>query len=236
MIRTIMLAGALLACPLAMFADGVISGSVVNKDSGEPMDFVTVQLINEKGKPMPIGTNTDEKGLFRLPKVKDGKYTVRITNIGSFTQERPVTVAGGNINIGVVKLADDTKVLQEVVVEGIRSQMRFELDKKVFTVDANIAAAGQSASELLESIPSVEVDQDGEVSLRGNTSVTVWINGKHRTHRGNHQPLGKIQSGRDCRHHQHHPQERQARRLFRQRRTHRQHIRGRQCRIQHKLQ
>lgn len=178
MIRTIMLAGALLACPLAMFADGVISGSVVNKDSGEPMDFVTVQLINEKGKPMPIGTNTDEKGLFRLPKVKDGKYTVRITNIGSVTQERPVTVAGGNINIGVVKLADDTKVLQEVVVEGIRSQMRFELDKKVFTVDANIAAAGQSASELLESIPSVEVDQDGEVSLRGNTSVTVWINGK----------------------------------------------------------
>ncbi|MDE6633039.1 MAG: TonB-dependent receptor, partial [Muribaculaceae bacterium] len=54
----------------------------------------------------------------------------------------------------------------------------FELDKKVFSVDANIAAAGQSASELLESIPSVEVDQDGEVSLRGNSSVTVWINGK----------------------------------------------------------
>ena len=69
-------------------------------------------------------------------------------------------------------------MLQEVVVEGIRSQMRFELDKKVFSVDANIAAAGQSASELLESIPSVEVDQDGEVSLRGNSSVTVWINGK----------------------------------------------------------
>ena len=146
MIRTIMLAGALLACPLAMFADGVISGSVVNKDSGEPMDFVTVQLINEKGKPMPIGTNTDEKGLFRLPKVKDGKYTVRITNIGSVTQERPVTVAGGNINIGVVKLADDTKVLQEVVVEGIRSQMRFELDKKVFTVDANIAGTASNAA------------------------------------------------------------------------------------------
>ena len=65
-----------------------------------------------------------------------------------------------------------------MVVEGIRSQMRFELDRKVFQVDANIASAGQSASELLESIPSVEVDQDGEVSLRGNSSVTVWINGK----------------------------------------------------------
>ena len=56
--------------------------------------------------------------------------------------------------------------------------MRFELDRKVFTVDANVTAAGQSASELLESIPSIEVDQDGEVSLRGNSSVTVRINGK----------------------------------------------------------
>ncbi len=178
MIKTTILAGCFLAFPLSALADGIISGSVINKDSGDPMDFVTVQLIDSKGKPMPVGTNTDSEGVFSLPKVKDGNYTVRITNIGSITQERPVTVAGKNINIGVIKLADDTKVLEEVVVEGIRSQMRFELDKKVFTVDANIAAAGQSASELLESIPSVEVDQDGEVSLRGNSSVTIWINGK----------------------------------------------------------
>ncbi|MDE6444625.1 MAG: TonB-dependent receptor plug domain-containing protein, partial [Muribaculaceae bacterium] len=80
--------------------------------------------------------------------------------------------------MGTLRLADDNKLLQEVVVEGIRSQMKFELDKKVFSVDANVTAAGQSASELLESIPSVEVDQDGEVSLRGNSSVTIWINGK----------------------------------------------------------
>ncbi len=143
------------------------------------MDFVTIQLVNAKtGKALPIGTSTDENGLFTLKGVKDGKYLVRITNIGSVTQDREANVAGGNINIGEIKLADDSKLLQEVVVEGIRSQMRFELDKKVFTVDANVTAAGQSASELLESIPSVEVDQDGEVSLRGNSSVTVWINGK----------------------------------------------------------
>ena len=92
--------------------------------------------------------------------------------------ERPVNISGSNIDLGTINLVDDSKVLKEVVVEGIRSQMRFELDRKVFTVDANIAAAGRSASELLESIPSVEVDQDGEVSLRGNSSVTIWINGK----------------------------------------------------------
>lgn len=85
---------------------------------------------------------------------------------------------GGKVDLGVIKLSEDTKLLQELVVEGIKSQMRFELDKKVFTVDANVTAGGLSASELLESIPSIEVDQDGEVSLRGNSSVTVWINGK----------------------------------------------------------
>lgn len=174
----------ILPCCLCMayfhaLASGDITGRVFNKETGEPMDFVNIQLFNAKtGKPLPIGTSTDESGAFILKGVQDGKYLVKITNIGSVDQEREANVVGGNINLGDIKLADDAKLLQEVVVEGIRSQMRFELDKKVFSVDANIAAAGQSASELLESIPSVEVDQDGEVSLRGNSSVTVWINGK----------------------------------------------------------
>lgn len=164
---------------LSAFADGNITGKVINKDSGNPMDFVTVQLVDATtGKSLPVGTNTDENGVFILKGVKDGKYIVRISNVGSINQERQIDVKGADINIGTLRMADDTKLLQEVVVEGIRSQMRFELDKKVFAVDANVTAAGQSASELLELIPSVEVDQDGEVSLRGNSSVTVWINGK----------------------------------------------------------
>lgn len=165
--------------PFMAYAIGDVTGTVVNKDSGDAMDFVTVQLVNAAtGKPLPIGTNTDENGAFVIKGVKDGKYIVRISNIGSVNQERPIEVKGADINIGTIRLADDSKLLQEVVVEGIRSQMRFELDRKVFSVDANVTAAGQSASELLENIPSVEVDQDGEVSLRGNSSVTVWINGK----------------------------------------------------------
>lgn len=167
-----------LLSPLAALADGVISGQVINKSDGTPLDFATVVLLDSKGKSLGIGTETNEQGAFKLPKVADGNYIVKVSSVGSIDQERNVRVAGANVNIGTLKLTDDTKVLQEVVVEGVRSQMRFELDKKVFQVDSNIAAAGQSASELLESIPSVEVDQDGEVSLRGNSSVTIWINGK----------------------------------------------------------
>lgn len=173
-----MVAG-LMSAPFILCAKGTVTGKIVNKSTGEPMDFVTVQVFDASGKkPLQVVATTDVDGKFTLPSLADGSYVIKIFNVGSVNQERPVTIAGANQNIGTIRLADDAKVLKEVVVEGVRSQMRFELDRKVFTVDANIAAAGQSASELLESIPSVEVDQDGEVSLRGNSSVTIWINGK----------------------------------------------------------
>ena len=173
-----LLSSLFLASPLLLFAKGNVTGTVVNKATGEPMDFVTIQIVDAKGQPLQVVASTDEAGKFTLPNIADGSYVVKITNIGSIDQERPIKVNGGSVDLGLIRLVDDSKVLQEVVVEGIRSQMRFELDKKVFSVDSNIASAGQSASELLESVPSVEVDQDGEVSLRGDTSVTIWINGK----------------------------------------------------------
>lgn len=170
---------AFLAFSLYASAKGTISGSVVNKTTGEPMDFVNIQLIDaNSGKPLAIGTSTDLEGNFVLSDIADGDYLIKVTNVGSIDQERPVSINGGDAAVGVIHLADDSKLLQEVVVEGVKSQMKFELDKKVFSVDQDIASAGLSASEVLEAIPSVEVDQDGEVSLRGNTSVTVWINGK----------------------------------------------------------
>lgn len=164
--------------PGLIYANGSVSGKVLNKGTGEPMDFVTIQLLDKNGKPLAIGTSTDLDGTFTLTNLKNGDYIVKVSNIGSVDQERPIKINNGDIIIDDVYLTDDAKVLQEVVVEGIRSQMRFELDRKVFSVDASVTAAGTSASELLESIPSVEVDQDGEVSLRGNSSVTIWINGK----------------------------------------------------------
>ncbi len=177
-IKQVLFAG-MLALPAVAMAKGSVSGTVLNGDTFSPMDFVNVTIVNAKtGKPLQIAASTDEQGKFTLADVPDGDYIVKISNVGSVDQERKVTISGGDVNLGDIRLNDDAKLLKEVVVEGVRSQMRFELDKKVFQVDSNIASAGQSASELLESIPSVEVDQDGEVSLRGNSSVTVWINGK----------------------------------------------------------
>lgn len=171
---------ALILFPAMAGAAGKITGKVINSDSGAPMDFVTVQLLDGSTKKVLTSyyAQTDENGTFTISGVPDGTYIVQISNVGSVNQERDINIKGDDVDLAVIRLADDAKMLQEVVVEGVRSQMRFDLDKRVFNVDSSVLAAGQSASELLEAIPSVEVDQDGEVSLRGNSSVTVWINGK----------------------------------------------------------
>ena len=162
---------------VAVWADGNITGSVIERETGEPLEFANITLENSKGR-FVAGVVSETDGSFTFKKIPDGAYVLRFTYVGTVPQSRPVTVKGGTVTVEPVHLAQDSEMLQEVVVEGVRGQMRFELDRKVFNVDASIGSAGMSASELLESIPSVEVDQDGEVSLRGNSSVTVWINGK----------------------------------------------------------
>lgn len=164
---------------LTAMAKGTITGTVVNSKNGEPVDYATIQLFDAKsGKALAIGTSSDANGVFTLTDVPDGAYTVKVTNLGSQPGSVRVRVNGADVNAGKITLKEDTKMLDELVVTGQASTMKFELDRKVFTVGTDVTAAGSSASELLESIPSVEVDQDGEISLRGNSSVTVWINGK----------------------------------------------------------
>lgn len=175
---TIALAGFLLA-PAALFAKGNVTGIALNKKTGSPLDYATVSIINAKtGKPLNLATMTDEAGAFIIKNVPDGDYILKISSVGIQEKQQPFTLSGKGVNLGKVVIEDNPVELKEVVVEGIKSQMRFELDRKVFQVDANVTAAGLSASELLDNIPSVEVDQDGEVSLRGDSSVTIWINGK----------------------------------------------------------
>lgn len=161
------------------YADGNITGTVFNKNTSEPLDFATVVLINpETGTPLQIGTMTDENGSFTITNAPEGKYIIRVSMIGNIPQEREITIANSEINLGRIELAEDSKLLQEVVVTGQKSQMSVNSERRVFNVSSNIAATGASADELLAAVPSVDVNSDGEISLRGNADVLVWINGK----------------------------------------------------------
>lgn len=158
---------------------GVVEGKVIDNKSKEPLGFVTIALIPDGATAPVAGCNSDDEGAFLISNVKAGKYKLRVSFVGYLDDTRSITVKKGERNnVGTVAIKPDNKLLKEIVVTEQRSQMSFEIDKRVFTVDQNIAATGGSASEVLADIPSVEVDNEGTVSLRGSESVTVWINGK----------------------------------------------------------
>ncbi len=163
---------------LPVFALQTIRGKIVDGTTNQPLDFVNIALLKEADSAPATGVVSDEKGDFELPRVPNGRYTLRVSFVGYNTIELPLRVTDKELNMGMIKLIEDSKTLSEVEVIGQGTQMRFEIDKKVFSVDQNIASAGGSATEVLQNIPSVDVDNEGNVSLRNNSSVEVWINGK----------------------------------------------------------
>ena len=165
----------LLTFTISVFA-AEVTGKVIDAGTKKPVDFANVSVL-QGSDPAPVkGTVTDEKGEFALD-LADGSYTLVVSFMGYSEQKREVTVAGKPVQVRFA-LREDSKMLQDVEVVGQGSSMRFELDKKVFTVDQNIASAGASVADVLENIPSVEVDQEGNVSLRNSEDVEIWINGK----------------------------------------------------------
>jgi len=159
-------------------AQGVVRGHVIDKQSDESLQFVNVKVSDATGK-MVAGGITDVKGLFSV-KVKEGSYKLELSFVGykTVTRSFQITPQKRNVHFNAIYMSEDAHTLKEVQVTGQRSQMKLEVDRKTFTVDQVLAAAGGSVTDLLENIPSVEVTTDGEISLRGSSSVEVWINGK----------------------------------------------------------
>lgn len=163
---------------LPLFSAVSIKGSVVDAADQSPLDFVNITLFKQ-GSTKPVTfVSTDTKGTFVLPTIEKGKYNVRLSYVGFTTVNQLVEVNDQHIDLGTIKMDADSKNLKEVEVLGQGSQMHFDIDKKVFSVDQNISAAGGSASDVLKNIPSVTVDNQGNVSLRKDGNVEVWINGK----------------------------------------------------------
>jgi len=174
--RTIGIVGLLVLCQWIL-ATNPVTGRVVDNGTKQPIDFANVSVVKQGESAPAGGTITDEKGAFSI-ELADGNYDIIVSFMGYSEQKRSIVMAGQPVNLGRIALKEDTQVLQDVEVVGQGSSMRFELDKKVFTVDQNIASAGASVSDVLENIPSVDVDQEGNISLRNSEDVEIWINGK----------------------------------------------------------
>lgn len=154
-----------------------IKGKLEDTDKN-PVLFASVALYTVADSALVGGVTSDETGNFNLP-AGPGNYFLKITFLTLDEKIVPdVKVAGKNVNLGTIKMTANAKVLREVVVRGEKSQMELQLDKRVFNVGKDMSNLGSNASDILNNMPSVTVDVDGNVALRGSGNVRILIDGK----------------------------------------------------------
>ena len=167
-------------CVLAAMAQGTVKGKVLDKSNDEALGFVNIAVSPKGSKKISGGATTDLDGKFLIKDLPYGSYTLTLSFVGykTVTKEFQLSATNKTVSYAGIHMAEDANILSEVKVVGQKSTMKLEVDRKTFDVSSNLANVGESASEVLDNIPSVEVDNDGNVSLRGNASVEVWINGR----------------------------------------------------------
>jgi outer membrane receptor protein involved in Fe transport len=160
---------------------GNISGKVIDSLTNKPLDYATISLF-PLGSTTPLtGSLTDDKGGFKLNEVPAGKYRLSINYIGYPTKNiQPVitTLSKPDLNIGNVLFSSGSKTLNEVVVVGEQALIENKIDKLVFNAEKDVTSAGGNASDVLQKVPMLSLDINGNVSLRGNQNVRILINGK----------------------------------------------------------
>ena len=162
-------------------ASGIVTGKLLDAANNQPLSFASVTLIKKTdGKPA-TGLQTDIDGNFKITNIADGAYLLRISYVSYLTVNRDSIIISPKrrtYQLGVIKLRAAKGALKEVQITAQRSQIQLGIDKKSFNVDQSLVSQGGSATDLLSNVPSVQVDVDGNISLRGSNNVRVLINGK----------------------------------------------------------
>ena len=182
MIRILLLFGIVgfLLFPTLVLAQAPIeiTGSVVESVSKDPVPYASVVVRTLSEDKVITGTTTGEDGTFLL-RVNHQDFWLEISFMGFETLRiDSLSIRNGNMNLGVISLKENTQRLNEVEVSAERSRVEFKLDKRVFNVGQDIASTGVGALDVLNKVPSVNVDIEGQVTLRGNSGVQILINGK----------------------------------------------------------
>ena len=191
---------------------GKITGTIVEKGNEYPIEYASIQLLKTLDQTPVEGTVSDTKGNFSIDNVTLGEYSLAVSFMGfeklqlpniCLTKEQPL------LNLGKIALKASSVVVEEVTVEGKRSSYTQTIDKKVFSVGDDLTSSSGSVSDLMQNIPSLQVDMEGNVSLRGSENVQILINGKPSAmmgknratvlqqlpaNRNNYQSIGKIQA------------------------------------------
>lgn len=157
-----------------------VKGKTSDSLSSAPLSFSGIRIFKSEDKKLENESVATEAGDFSV-ELKYGRYYAQIDFMGYKpykTSEFTVSKEHSTHELGVIKLVPSANTLQEVVVQAEKSSMQLSLDKKIFTVGKDLANAGGSASDILTNVPSVSVDPEGNVKLRGSDNVRILIDGK----------------------------------------------------------
>ncbi len=162
--------------------DGILTGRIVDKFSDKPMEYVSFRLFSVKDSSVVAGIFTDPDGRFNLEQLAYGNFYGKLTFSGYETitiNDIKISASIKSVNLGTYKMVIDKTIdFDEVKVVGQLDVLKAGIDKKIYNVGEDLSVKGGTANDVLNNIPSVEVDQDGRIMLRGDGTVTVLIDGR----------------------------------------------------------
>jgi outer membrane receptor protein involved in Fe transport len=164
-----------------MPTDGIIKGQIINSNTNTAIAYSTVAIFSSKDSSVVAGVLTGEDGNFKFENLKYGKYFLKADFIGFFKKtisEIKVFPQAKEYDCGVIKLDPSDNNIEEVQVMGDVSAVQYKIDRQVVNVSQNLNSSGGTLADVLSNTPSINVDIEGNVSLRGSSNFTVLIDGK----------------------------------------------------------
>lgn len=160
---------------------GEVRGVLMDEESQTPLMYASVVLFTVEDSTMVAGSISEEDGSFFIDNIAPGTYYLAINYVGypeQLMNDIRISRRELEADLGTIKISPDAATLSEVTVEATRELMEVGLDRRVFNVAQELTSVGGSALDLMQNIPSVAVDFDGNVSLRGSDNVTILIDGR----------------------------------------------------------
>ena len=154
-----------------------VTGKVLDKDTKEPLEYATVAFKNSSDKKVVTGGITDAKGNFEI-KVPEGIYDISVEFISFKTENFPNRNINKDTSLGTITLGLNMESLDDVVIVAETTTVDVRLDKKIYNIGKDLTTSGGTVSDALNNVPSVSVDIEGGISLRGNENVRILINGR----------------------------------------------------------
>ena len=167
--------------PTILFAQNVnITGRILEQDSVSPAIGASVSLLSTVNNAYLRGQQTNSSGEFSIEGVDPGTYNLQVSYVGFETYNRSnfVVQSGEDVDLGTIMLTEQGELISEVVIQGQVPDLEIGIDKKTFDVSQSMVSVGGSAQDVLGNVPTLQVESDGNISLRGSSNVRILVDGK----------------------------------------------------------